>query len=668
MGRRRRSLSDILWTDVRRLFRRAASDWQANSLARGATMVVMVASALAVSFTVVHGAFVLLSGKFNILGEVELVAGAVFGPLMLVAGWMNWQLYHRGYELREEPVDTLFPPSGHGKWQDLYAQEDDYPSDPSAVLRYADEFFYNALVNPRSVFSRISEFVEPGRKMLDCKVNYEVCPPPRRGVRMFGINDLSVNQAVEVVSCFLTVPVSFQKRGDLTIKLNVSNTHGNDLPTVKQSEVSEHIIALVENYEFGSRKKLKGYLPWVSGTRYDLECYLNNMQANENCEAPEKTFRLMQELAASDEDVRFSEHMLYMLSGLRDVIPVCVSLHVAALKDLATSSTCADAFPPRVFGLYLEQKCETERKPANVFPNPRGRRRLELLNRLIGRFGKRTDTVYYNLARAGRSTSYHLYLEGPEGTYYARGSLLKDNPCDRRTIHAEYVEMQKRYGQRHAHIYIRNGHLMSNASFMFRYKKAPLDTYHIMFVAAFLCLAVLVVSAITSVSSAHDGFANLSVPAMILAVATAAGPWIYNRTSDGKGDSLGVEVSAVVLTICSAMAIILFFITARANFVSGEAIILWSLLVAIMVINTAFVGYVALLHSSLYRYLVDKVVEGGPRAGMAPQGPRAVEVDGGMRLDTPQGRIARNPYSLWTEALRACRESHDFKYERTGLR
>lgn len=689
---KKRHIRDFVWDATRGLCRSASSDWQANSIGRGAAFAIALASALVFAVMTTHSAFLFFARSANTAAVFEMIVGCVSGALMLIAGGAYLHLYFVAYELKEEPVVTDGPPDSHGQWESLFPPESQIaPSDgeklaPSgggksdsnsdcvderAVERYVEEFFFNALVNPRSVFVRVSEHVRPGRKMLDCTIDYEVGPPRARGMRMAGVNDLSARDHPK--SCFLPVPLSFQKRGELSIKLVVANSSGTKLPTTKLREVVEYIVSMMERHKF-KKGKLEDSPVWQNGLRDEVIAYLKNREPNESLEVPESVLEAMRGLSGDAWDNGFAERACYMLAGMKDVVPVCISLHVAAVpaeegpdagaarggdrafQGEGSSSPDAASFPSfssRVFTIRLEQKIETAAKPANVFPNlsrsPFGR----LANEVVGRLGRRNDTVYYNLARAGRSTSYHLYLEGPEGTYYARGSILKEDPRDTRAIHADYVEMQKRYGQRHAHIYISNGHIMSNAAFMFRYKQTPLDTYHIMFVAAFLCLAVLVVSAMTSIGAgvvqpgvvANEGNVgggdNLSVPTMILAVATAAGPWIYNRTSEGRGDSLGVEVAALALTLCSATGILLFFMSAQGGGAGNGAVVwLWSVVVAVMAVNASFVGFVSLLHSSLYRHLAGKPLDDDADRERAPRGPRAVEMEGGVRLDTPHGRAA----------------------------
>jgi hypothetical protein len=675
-------------TDARprsRPFFGASSEWQSNTLKRALSIFVFVTSALVFFFFLFNGLFEFYasasqgsSGEIATASEsllsflegvffggtetrfnIELAVSLTSASIMLVSARSVWRFYRKGYEIKEEPVD--FPcSSAEPKWHSIYAPEAGLEKKACA---YADEFLINALVEPRMVFARISESVSPGRRMLDCTVNYEIVPPSERGLRVFDAGDLVVDKNKgKAKACSLIVPVSFQKRGMLAMKQVVRNASGAMLPVVKQSEFAAYLLKMIEGFLFRDGESASIKKRWID-LEPKLKGYLSSMECNPNADLAVEAVKLMLasregKASAPPEDIEFCRSMLIALVCLKDVIPVCVSLRAAVVPEGLAGS----AFPSPVFGLRLEEKREMEVKPANAIPNRSNGAALERINRLARVFSRRSDTIYYNLARAGRSTSYHLYVEGPEGTYYSRGSLLRESTEDDRPIVAEHVEMQKRRGQRNAHIYIRAGHCMSNVVFMFRYKKAPLDTFHIMFIAALLCTTVLALCAMTSLASNGSGASsNLSMVTMLLAVVSAAGPWIYNRASDGREESFGIEVATIVMTVCAVSGMILFAYLGNRGTPSWSAM-MWGLLVAVMGLTATMVGLVALMHDSLYRYLLDKPVESGDSSEDAPWSDEEilVETRDGMRLDTPQGRLAENPYSLWTEARvefeRACEE------------
>ena len=91
---------------------------------------------------------------------------------------------------------------------------------PCVAARYETEFFVNALLYPRLVFTRISEHVSPGRRMLDRTVHFEfVAHDVASRLRILGKDDVEVkSNPGGSAPCNLIVPVTFMKRGTMTIR------------------------------------------------------------------------------------------------------------------------------------------------------------------------------------------------------------------------------------------------------------------------------------------------------------------------------------------------------------------------------------------------------------------------------------------------------------------
>lgn len=622
-----------------------------------------------------------------------VLPSVVFCSVGLFAMIVYWRLYRRSYDIKEEPV------------VERAADHDDRPWDTfdwacgrnelgCRVALYEQEFFLNALVNPRSVFSRIDESIAPGRRMLDCDVLFEVKAPSHHGVAVRGIQDLEVakSTAKHAAVCELIVPVAFQRRGELTISQRVFSDSGTLLPMVKQSDITDAFVDMIDRYM--AARGTKGLSSFARGS---LREYLSSTRCNEDYQVPELVCsEMLSATGGEGVDKVFCKDVLKALVGLKDVIPVCVSMSVAALDEASLRDGCAARGHapiefPRIFKLRMAEKREMLVKPFNAVPNCGGSVIASVLNRILRRFAHRMDTVYYNIGNAARSTSYHLRVEGPENTYYARGSLIRENTEDRREIYAEQVEMQKRCGQRNAHLYIRSGHRMANTAFMFRFRKAPLDSCHIMFVAALLCLAVLSVCLMGSLGSLglawgtanprDGGSVGFSSVSMLLAVVSAAGSWIYNRAWDGREDSLAIMASVFATVGCSVLGMLLSGVVFAklVNKYSAEAPIilaLWSIVISCMICVTVMMAYSALQHGSIYRYLLSK----DPNAHRTNRvrRPRSkgiwvllshddeviyddtigTEVVDGVRRDTPQGRYVENDYCLWIRSLREYERSY----------
>lgn len=701
----------------RRRLHFATSEWQRSTLIEGFLCTILIIALFGFAISLSHG---ILNAAYNVNDEgqslfaeafsvlfpfhqnsvsipfldirlpyAEFFVALVCGIVMLIVGVVFWHVYRAGNEIKEVPVERCVEGEWAPYWLSVFSEdkfnsknkENDQQVWREQVAFYEDEFFLNALVNPRSVFSRISEHIIPGRRLMECTTEYEITVPKKHGLQIVGLNDLSVKAAGdEFTSGFLMVPVSFQKRGSLTILQEVKNTAGRVFPIIRNEKVAKHLLHIIEDrlreecHRNGpSADDIKRYEYWENHLKHALKEYLLNVKPNASIDVALEVGELLSCYSSDLKGEHFCDAMTRALVGMKDVVPTCVSMHVALIKtskrdddsDESNAETTREkVLPQRTFTIFLQEEREMDVKPTNIFPNRNNNMVIGLINRVMRRTSKRGDTIFYNLARAGRSRSYHLYVKGPEDTYYARGSLLRQDTSDRRRIYAEHVEVQKRYGQRQAHIYVRSGHRMSNVTFMFRYRKAPLDTYHIMFVAVLLCTAVLIVCAISAL--ANQGMSSLSVATMLLAVITAAGPWIYGRASDGRDASWGIEASMIVMIFCAAIGMILFFwmlttygitidegIGSTASKLEGAAlrwaIFAWSALIAIMAADSAIIGYIAMLHSSVYHYLLSKGDKDGDAATLGHGDAYLLEeTEDGVRLDTPQGRVVRNPYAMWT--------------------
>lgn len=673
------------------------SGWQINSSSRALLVTINTIVASLFTLFAVHWSFDHYKDARWFLAPEFIISCAAAASIILICSVLYKRLYYQAYELKERPVHLVDIPESRGtKWRELYgsinSQDTEDQSSTSLEKKaelYAAEFFYNSLINPRTVFTRINEHVRPDSKILKCYTDYELHPPDKRGLKFYGINDYSAKDA-DGVSCYLTVPVSFTSRHDVAMQQDATNTSGVRLPRVKQSEVSTLILQMIEKYTFGDGKTVKSLPSWDETLRDSIERYLNNTTKNPSMRIARKLYdELSLHCVRCAADQEFIWRMSYLLAGLKDVVPVCVSLHTVAVASTVGVSEASDPgdvdtgaqIPARVFSLRYAQSLETKRKPSNMVPNKNKGILISAINRLVSAFGQRGNTIYYSLARAGRAESYHLYLEGPEGTYYSRGSLVLDIPPGRiPPPSAKHIKMQSRCGQKNAHVYVRSGHRMSNVLFMFRYNKIPPDAYHLVFAACVLCATVLCACALTSLMLAETTLqitastsyyciyptafnetrlAGLSVPTMVLAIATGIGPWAYSKASQGIDDSLGAQVSTVVLTACSVCAILLFFgsiATENAAFASWR----WSLLIAIMLVNCAFTGAISFLHSILYYHLKNKNPSGVLDTVLVPKS-RNVQVcpQTFVRRDTPQGRYVGNAYLNWTTALRNYRTRED---------
>lgn len=630
-----------------------ASPWQKMAVMRCVSVTVFIISSSTATFLTVYRALSIYAGVARLEDSAIwfLVTGLI-AVLALVSGVENWRLYRNEHLLFEEPFHIIPSLEKRDDWLSVCSHGAISGSRDANELEFdvscfETEFFINALMKPQTVFRRISEHMTPFKRSMSGYVDYEISCPSVQGMSVIPLKEcLSGSHKEDCKWCDLLIPITFQQRGEPIMVKEVTDVEGKSIHVARQVDVAEKIMRFIDSY-FEEREEPSKPSQWVlggnNGLRSELRKYLLNAEKNQNYSLPEQVCEAMlQHASGSHGDTVLCRCVLEMLVGLQNAYPVCALLHVAVTKCVPAENSS-----PFVFKLRMEERCSLRLKDENFIPGGGKHSLTKFVNKLASVIARRSDTIYYNLSRAGRTSSYHLYLEGPEGTYYSRGSIIRQNMGNKRQITAEYVDTEERRGQRSAHIYIRSGQGFSETMFMFRYVRMPLDTFHIMFIAVALCAVVLLICALVSLNTNGD-FAGSSVATMLLAVVSAASPWIYSRASDGKEDSLIIEVSILSTTACSILGMTMFFLLGNGQeTASAVPVIIWSLLVTIMVFDTLAVGHIALLHSLLYRYVVDRP----HKKCLVSESDIGNEVASYMRADTPSGRYVVNPYCLWVESV-----------------
>lgn len=177
--------------------------------------------------------------------DVPWIVPASLLVLACIAAMIHRKVYRKSYDMKEQPVNERPRPVAPDEWESFPC--DSHELEFRASL-YEREFFLNALVHPRSVFSRISEYVSPGRRMLDCDIHYEVKAQAKHGTAIRGLSDFESRPSGCTVACELIVPVTFQKRGELTISQKIYNSAGKSLPIVKQRDMTDAFIEMLNVY------------------------------------------------------------------------------------------------------------------------------------------------------------------------------------------------------------------------------------------------------------------------------------------------------------------------------------------------------------------------------------------------------------------------------------
>lgn len=223
-------------------------------------------------------------------------------------------------------------------------------------------------------------------------------------------------------------------------------------------------------------------------------------------------------------------------------------------------------------------------------------------------FIKRPNTIYYGLGNADRTQSYHLQVAGPEGTFCSLAALKYSGPLgasdskplgtnaentkkssdeekarEQATLaesvvrpFADMALSQKRCGQRHLWVCVKDGSGFASWSLMYRHTPRLYNAYSISLIAAAVSAAMALICLFDFIHlSAPINFpynSSSTLPASFLAiVAPIAMAWIAKENRSARGLEI-IPLLVIILVAASSLATIYnVFVTSNA----AREVLLW---------------------------------------------------------------------------------------------
>lgn len=256
---------------------------------------------------------------------------------------------------------------------------------------------------------------------------------------------------------------------------------------------------------------------------------------------------------------------------------------LALFRPIAVSvshESVAAAPWPATHRYALERRFVADFEAAPTVPfTERARNKLDGLRLALG---VRLNRVYFPLDAAYRTDSYHLEVEGPQGTYFAKGAIFEPRP----PLVVDYTARdQDRRGQRRSHTYIRGMSGGSGAHYGAQFFERAPGSLSSAFVSSLVSSVLIVALGFMILTPLQKGAPDntSNVVTALLALPIAASAFLGLDSAQGKRHpSLLSRGIALFTTLVSLAAFVIALI--REPFPVGA--LWWHLVVLASLITT----------------------------------------------------------------------------------
>lgn len=523
--------------------------------------------------TVVFSAIV-LAVAFPPRWSADLVAIMTLASLGLLSAGAYIVLSYRKRTSRAVSEDVPRPPSDDSVPEEVGSF---IGRDGMAMLGEEQALvFVEALIHPTSIFTRISERV----------TSYHRSVASRASITLSIAASVDGTEKVDFV-----VPLLAPRKGQVQDGLRLLDGDGKRISTLPSTLQRVFCAAIVRYlvWESGDASYLR-YIDEDSG----LEKRVWGLLAGDNPAPSAVIDAVVADVLVLPSEENGEEPLKYageVIRTLAQYNPICV---VIGTEELLKGKW------PYQFRFTVERRSIPRIQDA---PNsPAGSTWFDTLDSLRLALGVRLNRIYYPLTFAYRTRSYHLEVEGPEGTYLAAQELLPSKR-GRDSELGLTGTLQPRRGQRRAHLYLTDVVGDNEAIFATSYYERAPGAFATVTLAAFSAAIVVFVLALrqSALGAGDPGPADSLLPALLavpLGVSTLSG--FTTSLKHQHPSLLSRTVSLVTVLICLTA----FLLASIARFTPGIPQNLWVLLSGAM-IATALLSFVSwLLRLAVERKLI----------------------------------------------------------------
>jgi hypothetical protein len=343
-------------------------------------------------------------------GRVVVVVAAV----LLLAVGIDYIVRSWADRIRRPSVSDEATPVGE---IDTKAVERLVHSDGTGALDASTALmFARALIAPKLVFARLSEQVMLYHRSIKVTVNYTLTLEP-------GKADSDTDYVV---------PLFSSTKGEILDGLKVTNGDGKRVSTLDSTNSAIFCAAVIR-----SVIRTAGALSTYAGS--DLEARIWKAIVSADRPDDDVIKELLGEVRALSRDPKKKDVLEVAARIVEQVAPKNLVSVLIAREDVTKK-----AWPhAHRFGL--------ERRLIAPIDAPQGATPIQIaLDDVRLALGIPLNRVFYDAASAIKARSYHLVIEGPEGTYLAANEILQTDE-GKATFSAQ---IKPREGQRRGHIYI----------------------------------------------------------------------------------------------------------------------------------------------------------------------------------------------------------------------
>lgn len=305
------------------------------------------------------------------------------------------------------------------------------PPSPAVGQERALALYLRMFADPPSVITRISEQVEPRTASQLVRTSYTITLP-------------------EDLNGRIVVPLFRAPRGRIQDGLRFFGPNEERLSSLTHSQGVAFALGVIRRLvEAADKQALTDYELWIE---QDIATLM--MNSTQYSEATSPTLQEQTQIL-STKFKNLHNMRGYRLQVILAIIAVHLSSDVVCVSFEAPKSE--GALGPRSVRLAVERTdpklTVSLSKRGNSWSQKWILARLPYLRR---GFGVETTIYRHSLAYAELSSSYHLSIAGPPGTYLSKQVIQPRDKTAGRILSPSAALLGPRRGQRHSHAYIRN--------------------------------------------------------------------------------------------------------------------------------------------------------------------------------------------------------------------
>lgn len=395
--------------------------------------------------------------------------------------------------------------------------------------------FTYMLIDPTRAFQRITETVEPM-------------------TRSVGVTTTATLMVTGLPDETVVVPLVLQRRGVIQ-NVRFFDDENRRLSSLSTSETTAYILAVVRQQARACGERYLSY--YLSHVERDIAEYIANPVDN-RADSLKKIVGKLHVQNETPDMKKVIATVSRLLSTLMLNYPLCIAIpletatklfkHVAdkprAVPASGTAKSTGGAASQNSYSIRVSARIKSilefhHQKQAGL------RHSMELIR---GAFGILPTIITVPLANAARAQSYHLHVAGPDRTYLAWQSVLTE---DGKPISKDgHLVAAVRRGQRHGHLYTRQGFGNSKAQYRAQFYERMPGSMAPAALSAFSVAILVWLGLLASKQTPPSGalLPSFEYATLVLAFPAAISIWVG---VDGDRRLLAGVLAARVSTLCT---------------------------------------------------------------------------------------------------------------------